>query len=296
MYSVSQILTGITNPASVGQELSWIANRKLRGNDGIELMAQDWDNLVILDACRYDMFEEVSSLVGSLSRVVSKGSNTEEFLKRNFTSDSYPDTVYISANPQVQNHGIDEKFHDRVRLWVDHWDEELRTVLPSDVVTRSVAANEEFPNKRLIIHFIQPHYPFIGERGRKIEHGTLHGGGVIADERDADSVWKRLENGELSKETVLQAYYENLEITLPHVESLLMMLDGKSVVTSDHGNLLGETGRFGHPGRHFHPALVDVPWLEFPFDTRRSIQSDSIRHESGEFDEVEDRLNDLGYR
>jgi len=28
---------------------------------------------------------------------------------------------------------------------------------------RALAARDEYPNKRLIIHFVQPHIPFIGD-------------------------------------------------------------------------------------------------------------------------------------
>jgi len=39
---------------------------------------------------------------------------------------------------------------------------------------------------------------------------------------------------------VWEAYNENLDIVLTEIEALLDELDGKSVITADHGNLVGE--------------------------------------------------------
>ncbi|MDG5776143.1 hypothetical protein VB773_02085 [Haloarculaceae archaeon H-GB2-1] len=36
-------------------------------------MAEEWDNLVILDACRYDVFEEMHTFPGTLKPIISKG-------------------------------------------------------------------------------------------------------------------------------------------------------------------------------------------------------------------------------
>jgi hypothetical protein len=150
--------------------------------------------------------------------------------------------VYISANPQVQLHDIDRRFYDRLRLWKDEWDDELRTVPPRAVVSRTLRAAKKHPHKRLIVHFVQPHYPFIGETGRQIKHGKMIGDGLIAGERTAPTVWERLERGEIERSVAWKAYRENLELTLPHVKELIDGLKGKSVATSDHGNAVGEWG------------------------------------------------------
>jgi len=296
MYSKEQLLYGIKNPTSIAWELSWAYHRFVRGQSGVSVIDRDWDSLIILDACRYDIFESTAELDGTLQSVVSKGSNTEEFLRRNFSAEAYPETVYVSANPQVQNHGIDHKFADRVRLWETHWDEDLRTVPPKDVVDAALAAHERHPKKRLIVHFVQPHYPFIGPTGRKIEHGTLHGDGVIADKRDGDSVWRQLERGDLDRDRVYQAYVENLELTLPHVETLLDRLNGRAVVTSDHGNALGRWGLYGHPYKRYTTEVVKVPWLVVDGEQRRTIEAGEIQDHQEMESTVEERLHDLGYR
>jgi len=66
-------------------------------------------------------------------------------------------------------------------------------------------------------------------------------------------------------ELVREAYRENLEIVLKEiVKGLLPKIprDRKVVITSDHGELLGENGMFFHPADVRHPALNTVFWLE----------------------------------
>ena len=36
-------------------------------------MKEDWDNLVILDACRYDMFKKLNTINGKLEYKISIG-------------------------------------------------------------------------------------------------------------------------------------------------------------------------------------------------------------------------------
>lgn len=296
MYTPQEILSGLRDPKKVGLELNRIYNRTVRGRTGIKVMEEDWDNLIILDACRYDLFEQSNSLDGELRSVISSDSSTSGFLQYNFDGDTFPDTVYVSANPQVQRHEVGDRFHDCLRLWEDHWDDDLRTVLPEDVTDCALETAERYPNKRLIIHYVQPHYPFIGETGRQIDHGSITGDGVVEQERTVQSIWDKLESGSVERERVWQAYRENLELVLPEVHRLLDGLVGKSVVTSDHGNSFGEFGIYGHPGGLYLNSLVRVPWLEIDGHPRKNIESGHVRQEKADVDgDVSDRLADLGY-
>jgi len=73
--------------------------RYVIGNRGEYVMKKDWDNLIILDACRYDLFVEVSGLKPDY--IISRGSCTAEFLRENFQGNKFMDTIYITANPIV---------------------------------------------------------------------------------------------------------------------------------------------------------------------------------------------------
>lgn len=62
----------------------------------VRLMDEEWDVLVILDACRADLFEEIAELAyfEEYTRVNSGASSTREWAKRQFASDAWHDTVF----------------------------------------------------------------------------------------------------------------------------------------------------------------------------------------------------------
>jgi hypothetical protein len=108
----------------------------------------------------------------------------------------------------------------------------------------------------------------------------------------------------VSIEDVWAAYAENLELTIPHVEELLETLDGKSVITADHGNLFGEKVRpipirtYGHPPGFRTTELVSVPWFVPPFEDHRSVQSEPPQvgtTDSSDTAQIQQQLRDLGY-
>lgn len=88
---------------------------KFSNHRGIDIMKENWDYLIILDAARYDLFKESVKnfkIQGKLKKVESKGSATPEWLKKNFKKDFY-DIIYVSANPFIK-HKIDG---DKIFYW-----------------------------------------------------------------------------------------------------------------------------------------------------------------------------------
>jgi hypothetical protein len=255
-------------------------------------MDQDWDTLVILDGCRYDTFEKLNSLNGELRKVTSGGSSSNEFMKYNFSDICAFDTIYISANPFLSRLDLDANFYQSVHLWRDQWDEELKTVTPEAVVEATLDTYSRHPDKRLIVHFMQPHYPFIGENGRDISQQ-----GIVDDSDDTLRIWDQLRHRELDRQTALKAYEENLELVLPHVQRLIDELNGRTVVTADHGNCFGSHGVYGHPPNIFVDELVGVPWLVVPGQDQREITKGDPNRYSDDSPEaaVADRLSNLGY-
>lgn len=242
---------------------------------GRDVMAADWDQLVILDGCRYDTFERYSTLDGDLERAHSVATATPQFLDRTFAGRSYPETVYVTANPihRVEEWcavDLDDVFGDVIDVWESDWDDRLGTVPPDRMADAVRRARERHPDRRLIAHFVQPHYPFVGPHGRSLSHGGINGrrraegGSGAADERP---VWAALRDGDLPAPAVRRAYGGNLLLTLPYVRALVAGFDGTTVVTSDHGNHLGEVATpfpvrlFGHPEGIRTPELTAVPWL-----------------------------------
>ena len=315
-YTLENLQRAVENPRVLLGEaerkvnkLNRAYHRVVLSNTGLYVMDESWENLVILDGCRYDLFEETHGLDGTLRKVESRGSNSEEFITQNFSGETFHDTVYVSANPFTELLIREKVFYDVVNVFDLAWDGDLRTVRPESVVEHTVDAYERYPDKRIISHFMQPHYPFIGELGRKIDHRGLSGevtGGEDKTESVDLPIWTMLRYG-LSKAGVADvwaAYAENLELTMPHVERLLDELDGKTVITADHGNLFGERLRpipirtYGHPPAFRTPELVTVPWFVPPFESHRSVHADPPRDGTGEVSDdatIQRRLRDLGY-
>jgi hypothetical protein len=266
-------------------------------NDLTDHFDKDWDNLVILDACRFDMFAANNTIPGDLSKIYSSASHTTDFVKNNLSEPRH-DTVYVTASPQVA--GYEDNLHDVVHVWKDRWSEEYSTVLPADTTEVAIQVASQYPDKRLVVHYMQPHYPFIGPKRDLIGKIATYSGGH--DDRDHASVWDLMTAGRVSETTVRAAYEENLELTLPHVEELIDHLAGKTVVSSDHGNLFNkQVCNFplrvnGHPMNYPETEVVAVPWLEVPFDERRRIRGEeSVTEPLSDNEKVEKRLSDLGY-
>jgi predicted nucleotidyltransferase len=181
MYNVNQITSGIQNPNIIKRKLiSTYSNLRYEyfpSTLGDYIVEKDWDNLIILDACRYDTFEQCNTIQGKLGSFNSRASSTGSFVRQNFGDGPYHDIVYISANPNPANHeGVQSTyFADVKEVYDTGWDDDLHTVPPDEMVKRTIEAELSYPNKRLISHFLQPHYPWIGSEGREFiqKHGVV---------------------------------------------------------------------------------------------------------------------------
>ena len=303
VYTLSDLRTALQNPDKFGREINRFCHtrgfRREHHPDAVDIFERDWDNLIILDACRYDVFKEVSEISGQLTAEYSKGCATYQFIRENFRSRRLYDTVYVGANTWYLKlkDEIGSDIHKFVDLQdpakdVDFASEELRVVEPSTVTRFAKETDEQFPDKRLIVHYLQPHHPFIGPVGSNVYEHT------------SSSLYEVVTNTpEANRETLREAYQENLEIVLAEVEQLLDSLTGRTVVTSDHGEMLGERHRFvpmrdyGHHKYIFNEETIMVPWLVIDDGPRKSItEAETGLSESPDPDELEERLRHLGYK
>jgi hypothetical protein len=295
---------------AVGARVGLRANQRYtrwRGRRGTPLVERDWDNCLILDACRYDMCVQSNRLESArLSPIRSLGSNSAEFIQQNFAGRRLHDVICVTANPYITelDDGI---FHDIWHLYDYLWDEDASTVTPDDVAREARKAHEEYPNKRLLVHFMQPHYPFIGTAGTAIkEKGILQGSTDIEASNLAKyAIWTQLQFdiADVSIGELWRAYRENLDIVLDEALPLAEWLPGKSVLTSDHGNVVNERLRpipvrwYGHPSHVNASVLTTVPWYEIPGEGERKVIESEPPKRANETDEeaLEQRLADLGY-
>ena len=227
----------------------------------------EWDKLIVVDACTFNLFKSRNIIKGKLSKIKSPGSCTPEWLVETFKGKSFPDIVYISANLWASNYKLNEllgsnPFYKVLEVWKNKWDHSLATVHPSEMNKEAIIAQKMYPTKRMNIHYIQPHFPFIGEN-------PLHVEGVTSQNIETNQVknkytiWNALRDKKITPEEAYRAYESNFDLVIKYVLALIPHLKGKVCITSDHGNLFGKYGVFyGHPKALYHPELIEVPWLE----------------------------------
>lgn len=274
-------------------------------NKEINIMDEKWDYLIILDACRYDYFlnNYKKYLHGKLKKVLSTACCTREWCEKSF-KERYNDVVYISANPiinskiEVKGFKAKNHFFKIIDVWAWGWNEYLGTVPPNKVNEAVKKFIDIYPDKKFIIHYLQPHEPYLGSIhsigfSRPIS-GTVLGGlqsdGInnllelflrvlsflfkqfnLFGNRPS---WKIREFLNLPPATPMDAvrrklgdaglrlsYEKNLRIVLKYVEKLLGELSGTIIITSDHGELLGEKGSYSHGLKCIDPLLREIPWF-----------------------------------
>lgn len=237
------------------------------------LMEQKWDVLIILDGCRYDTFKEVNTIPGELEKIYSMGSATGDWVKNSFADKKkYEDVVYISGCPLISEEWLKKLVgfvpFRVIEVFRSDWDMELQTILP-DKLNKSFLDNyDKDPGKKYVVHYFQPHHPFVGKKCIKATGATQWYTGKVLGK----TVWKLIEDGELSVEAAYEAYKSNLEFVLIYVKELLPKIHGKIVITSDHGNLFGEYGitYYGlkHSPDQTYPEVREVPWFIVKGDSK----------------------------
>lgn len=295
MYSIQDLKIAIDEPSYFAAETNRLFHRHIYNNvknqhkSATNIFTEEWDNLIILDACRYDIFEKFANLPGQLESRISLGSTSKEFMRANFANKKLYDTVYVSAN------GWYEKLRDDMNSDIYrfvHTDRDIMgglTTKPETVTQTAIKLFEKHPNKRFIIHYMQPHQPYLGPTGESINH--------------RNELFSTVKSDGLSDEKLQKAYCENLDLVLNEVSKLIDHVEGKTVITADHGELLGEQigplpiQDYGHPIGVYVDELVKVPWHIYEKGDREIM---SAKHpysdEREDLDEINQQLSDLGYK
>lgn len=156
---------------------------------GTVVYERDWDLLVVLDACRTDALASVAGeydFLDEQSSIRSVGSTSSEWLSLTFDrayADEIARTAYVTANPHSEevlrrrvlppqyvavpftwpdwNVVTVDDFHTLEEVWQSDYDERLGVTPPAAVTNRAIAVGRETDAERLIVHFMQPHAPYI---------------------------------------------------------------------------------------------------------------------------------------
>lgn len=289
---------------------------------GTNVYDKEWDVLVILDACRVDALQAVSNeydFVSEIEEIWSIGSTSKEWIEQTFDSryiDEIQNTAYITGNP-FSNVLLDERERLEYIATLDTWVESssLAEKLVSDnvvdiddvghmealwgsaesgagfhdcqkpdsVTEYTIKAARCGDYDRVIAHYMQPHHPYFSSSTNPDELTEIEKNpfAAIKDGR-RDEVW--------------DAYLDNLRYGLDWVEKLIQNVDGRVVITSDHGELMGEQKMHFHMVGNPHPTLKKVPWVEVNATDTSSIQPDVAFNRPEEAQEIsQDQLEALGY-
>ncbi|KXA93649.1 hypothetical protein AKJ65_06120 [candidate division MSBL1 archaeon SCGC-AAA259E19] len=229
------------------------------------LLKKDSFALIVIDDCRYDFFDEVyrDYISGELLKVKSPGPHTYGWLPAVFSYAQFRNLQFFCARTTIKTHDIKARKFVPNGRGIDMIDifprknDNLGAVLPRDVNQRVV---EKGLGRRNIIWYLQPHFPWVCNKDLSM---TLLNEITFQDFTPKDLIRAKLEKKGISGKRIARAYARNLKLVLHAISELLETI-GNSVshvvVTSDHGELLGEYGLFGHP-HHEMPQLYVVPWL-----------------------------------
>lgn len=204
------------------------------------------DYIVVLDACRFDHFKKVNWLSGTLQKCWSLGGKTPDFFAEMRRRLDMSDYFYLTANPRAFSK---TNFHD--------W-KLLSSIDPRQSLKEIQQSLNRFD--KIFFHFSPPHLPWLGEEGSKYMDELYGEGGQSPD----GDIWERYVYPRV--DNLIECYQENIAVGLEAVEKIKQIM-GNCVVTSDHGELLGEHNDYGH--FHNDPQLLqsnelrEVPWFEW---------------------------------
>lgn len=280
---------------------------------GKNVLGFDWDVLIILDTCRVDALLQVKDeyeFISEVNSILSIGSTSSEWIAQTFNnkfSNTISDTAYISANAWAEWVIEDRVFPEADKgapfsctNWdvatkeqfaeLDHiWKNKLTfrgfefPPKPELVADRAINQIRENDYGRTIVHFSQPHAPYIKsalDQDRSLKQYEMEPFNYLRQGGDRHDVWG--------------AYLDNLRWVLDSVETVLKNTSAEKVaISSDHGEAFGRYGVYGHPAAIPHPDIKRVPWVETTAsDTRQHIPE---KVDINEDTTAKEQLKALGY-
>ncbi len=286
-------------------------------NYGEDFYDREWDLLVLLDACRWDLMEEVVAeydFVETHGNFMGQSSHSREFLHKTFKENNttgldklrvwkrvmldpdditpFKESYTMKTDPAIANTAYvtwnvfaemldEDAFAEYVPVGRAKWGDDADILPPRAITDRAIDTMRTGDAERAIVHYMQPHTPF------RDSDTTDHEG----------SAWERIQRGEKDREETWAEYKENLRWVMDDVELLLENVDAENVVISaDHGNLIGEWGCYGHRPYVPVPAVKRVPWVTATASDEGTYEPEIEATEAADEDEIEDRLEALGYR
>ncbi|MCG1003032.1 MULTISPECIES: hypothetical protein [Halobacterium] len=257
---------------------------------GTNVYSREWDVLIILDACRLDLYRSVVD--SETDYIWSVGSSSEEWIQNTFENSDTSETAYITGNIFSRDYLSESDFHTLREVWKYGWDDDEGTIPPRPITDEAIRTWRKSNPQKMIIHYMQPHFPAIGSVLNLDSGVSVDGFGRGGKKVD---IWSEMRSGAIDTNKAWQAYRENLEYVLEELDVIKENVDGKIAITADHGNSFGEWGSYGHPSGLQSPYLRRVPWDTYECQDKGTYYPEEQEREDTSEDTVEERLESLGY-
>jgi hypothetical protein len=291
---------------------------------GASIYEAEWDLLVVLDACRVDALRAVADEFQFITEIEAKkslGSDSKEWLVNNFRmryADEVQETGMVTANPWCHTVFSDEydpllwnstrgaviekmrqlrylvdrdlisqdEFAEYHCLFPDAMTEYGKSSsIPASVVTdRAIEMGRRIDHQRSIVHYLQPHKPYIHDvvSGRDIGDLEADPFGALREGEDPSRVW--------------DSYLANLRYVLSEVDKLLTNFDAETaVITADHGEMFGRWGLYGHNPGIVASEMRTVPWVETTAIDEEVYRPETTETKTDDRGKVQEHLEALGY-
>jgi hypothetical protein len=322
---ISLAIKGIKNPHAVpryvhskilGTYLPASIFMTSKFNIGKNIFESEWDCLIILDTCRPDGLEMVSTeydFINNISTRWSVGGDSWEWMANTFDSDyieKIKNTAYYTSNPNAitvlenhfeSNHDQENIHRSKVQRLKKYGRFDLVSVddfadyeclhrevnyshhypSPRALTDRGIVADRNENFDRMILHYMPPHGPYIAEAS-----GT----------QGTNDKRKEIRITESPRDVTYEAYLDNLRWGLNEIKLLLDNIDRQDVViTADHGECF--SSHFpSHVSGQINPTVRRVPWVRTEATDSKSYSPDIDTNENDTESPVEERLQALGYR
>lgn len=252
----------------------------------------DWNLCVLIDSCRYDVFEEeyrsYFRTKPRVKRAVSGATCTREFMQKHLNR-PYIDIVFVNHAVSIGFWIPNTKFFKLVDVWKTHWDyERWGTIMPWDMTNVTKEMIKEYPKKRILLHYVQAHPPYLYdflEKYNKIKFTPERCFELKSKGKKESRNWKSFYQGVMRKylgyertwkllkrlhiepddyygkiytdfgyDVLKEGYRYNVALVLFEIKRLLKDYEGEVLITADHSQTF--TGDKKNVEKEF------IPWLE----------------------------------
>jgi|GEM_PF-1507258 len=267
----------------------WLWQRIPNRHSGRDLFdrldADEWDVLVLLDACRYDVLAATASNA-VIDNARSPASATPEFLSIARERGVFDGATYVSGNPQSDDNRPGDVEH--VPVFKSDWDDGLATVPPEPLYRTAEDHLADSGAGPVVVHTMQPHYPHLCEIADETQAlpGGLHPHYLDESQRN-EKLQALLANGYIDLNRARESYKRSVRFAWERASDFAARAAARGhrvVISADHGEVFGNIGFVEHPQGVPLSKLRTVPWVVFE-PSRRDDQPE----------DVSDRLAALGY-